>query len=99
MFLVVPLKLSGSMRIHHECPCRIVKSHPRGRTFNQERGLPVEIPAPRVRFPYPAWISSMDSFSPTFKWIVPRTNGPEAWSYEIEVSHMGKKLISYGQWW
>ena len=26
--------------IHHECPCRIEISHPRGRNFNQGRGLP-----------------------------------------------------------
>ena len=32
----------------------------------------------------------MDSFSPTFKWIVSRTTGSTSWSYEIEVSHMGK---------
>ena len=29
-----------TIRIHHECPCRIWKSHPRGRNFNQGRGLP-----------------------------------------------------------
>ena len=26
--------------IHHEYPCRIEISHPRGRNFNQGRGLP-----------------------------------------------------------
>ena len=26
--------------IHHECPCRIEISHPRGRKFTQGRGLP-----------------------------------------------------------
>ena len=44
----------------------------------------------------------MDSFSPTFKWIVPGTSGIHGgrqWSYEIEVSHMGKKPISYRQRW
>ena len=44
----------------------------------------------------------MDYFSLTFKWIIPRTsriNGGLQWSCEIEVSHMGKKLISYRQRW
>ena len=36
-----------------------------------------------------------DSFSPTFKRIVPRP----AWPCEIKVSHMGKKTISYKQRW
>ena len=26
--------------IHHECPCKIEISHPRGRKFNQGRALP-----------------------------------------------------------
>ena len=36
------MKISGQMiiRIHHECPCRIEISHPRGRNFNPGRGLP-----------------------------------------------------------
>ena len=37
----------------------------------------------------------MDSFSPTLKW----TDSGPAWSCEIEVSHMGKKPISYRQRW
>ena len=44
----------------------------------------------------------MDSFSPTFKWIGPRTselNCGLQWSCEIEVSHTGKKPISYRQRW
>ena len=124
-----------NVRIHRECPCRIGKFHPRGKTFNQNRGLRflsrgwdfpilyrladdgfffpplsglflwffysptfaymvmwdrgfshgqnacliqakvgefqqgtrqasslVEIPTPRVRFPYPAWTFMMDSY-------------------------------------
>ena len=47
---------SEIIRIHHECTCRIGKSHPRDRNFNWVRGLPskslVEIPTPWVRFPY-----------------------------------------------
>ena len=64
--------LSESIRIHHEFLCRIEKSHPRGRNFNLGRGLQspwlkfltqgwdflVEIPTPRVRFPYSAKIGS-----------------------------------------
>ena len=30
----------GIITIHHERPCRIEISHPRGRKFNQGRGLP-----------------------------------------------------------
>ena len=30
---------SGIIRVHHECPCRIGKSHPRGRNFNKGLGL------------------------------------------------------------
>ena len=32
--------IAKNIRIHHECSCRIGKSHPRGRNFNQGRGLP-----------------------------------------------------------
>ena len=41
----------------------------------------------------------MDSFSPFYKMIVPKTSGPMKTSCEIEVSHMGKKPVSYGQRW
>ena len=41
----------------------------------------------------------MDAFSPICKWIVPSTSGPITWSCAIEVSHMGKKPISYRQRW
>ena len=44
------------------------------------------------------WLK-MDSFSPTYKWIVPRTSGSTSWSCEIEVSYMGKKPISFRQRW
>ena len=53
--------------IHYECPCRIGKSHPRGRNFYQGRGLP----SPWLKFgprgwnflPYMDWLM-MDYFSP-----------------------------------
>ena len=36
---------------------------PAGRNFNQEQASSlVEIPTPRVSFPYPAWITMMDSY-------------------------------------
>ena len=44
----------------------------------------------------------MDSFSHTYKWIAPKTNGLNGglqWSCETEVSHMGKKPISYRLRW
>ena len=34
------LHWSKIITIHHECPCRIGKSHPRGRNFYQGRGFP-----------------------------------------------------------
>ena len=34
-----------NIRIHHECPCRIEKSHPRDRNFYKE------IPSPQGDFP------------------------------------------------
>ena len=36
----MPPFLGKIITIHHECPCRIEISHPRGRNFNQGRGLP-----------------------------------------------------------
>ena len=39
----------------------------------------------------------MDSFSPTFKWIVPWTSGSTSWSCEMECSHMGKNLSHIGK--
>ena len=53
--------LYGINRIHHEYPCRIKKSHPRGEYFCQGRGLPrpwSKYSFQRVRFPYPTWINS-----------------------------------------
>ena len=44
------------------------------------------------------WLK-MDSFSPTFKLIVPWTSGPKTRLCEIEVSHMNKRPISYRQKW
>ena len=29
----------GNITVHHECSCRIMKSHPRGMNFYQGRGL------------------------------------------------------------
>ena len=45
-------------------PCRIGKSHSRGRNFNQalQASSLVEIPIPRMRFPYPVWTLMTDSF-------------------------------------
>ena len=55
----------------------------------------VEIPIPRVRFPYPAWTGSLVLFLP------PLSRLPLAvtWSCEIEVSHMGKSLSHIGKGW
>ena len=37
----------------------------------------------------------VDSFSLTFKRIVPWTSEPKTWSCETEIFHTGKKSISY----
>ena len=34
--------VSRSVIIHHDCPCRIQNSHPKGRNFNQRRSSLVE---------------------------------------------------------
>ena len=90
------LDVFQNIRIHHGCPCRTGKFHLRGRNFNQGWGLLIEIPIPRVRFPYHAgtgswWILFLSVLSGLFL-------GP-AWSCEVEVSHLGKKPISYRQRW
>ena len=78
-------------------PCRIGKSHPRGRNFNQGLAEPlVEILTPRVKFPYPAWTGSwrilfLPPLSGLFRGI--------KWLCEIEVSHMDKKPTLYRQRW
>ena len=62
--------------IHHERPCRIEISHPRGRKFNQGRGLP----SPRLNSDPEGEISLsyidrllIDRFSPTFRRVYVRT--------------------------
>ena len=69
------------------------RAHSRGRNFNQGRGWN---PTPRVRVLYPVWTGSW--------WVLflPPLSGlflGPAWSCEMEVSHMGKKPISYRQRW
>ena len=55
--------------IHHERPCRIEISHPRGRKFNQGRGLPSpwlnSDPEGEISPSYMGRLM-MDRFSPTF---------------------------------
>ena len=76
-----------NISIHHECPCRIRRSHPRVQPGTRLADSLVKNPNPWVRFPYPAWTGSrwllfLSPLSELFQ-------GP-AWSCEIEVSHMGK---------
>lgn len=59
--------LGKNIRIHHECLCRIGKSYPRGRNFNQRRGFQ----SPWLKFRTPTNISlsyinwlMMDHFLP-----------------------------------
>ena len=58
-----------TITIHHECPCRIEISHPRGRNFNQGRGLPSpwlnSDPEGEISLSYMDRLM-MDRFSPTF---------------------------------
>ena len=55
--------------IHHERPCRIEISHPRGQKFNQGRGLPSpwlnSDPKGEISLSYMDRLM-MDCFSPTF---------------------------------
>ena len=62
--------------IHHECPCRIEISHPRGQKFNQGRGLPSpwlnSDPEGEISLSYMDRLM-MDCFSPTFRRFFVRT--------------------------
>ena len=62
--------------IHHERPCRIEISHPRGRKFNQGRGLPSpwlnSDPEGEISLSYMDRLM-MDRFSPTFRRVFIRT--------------------------
>ena len=89
-----------NMKIHQKCPYRTGKSHPRDRNFNQGRVLPSSWLKylPRGRdFPLLHGLAHdgffFSSLSGLFLHVRP------AWSRETEVSHMGKKLISYRQRW
>ena len=83
----------GSIGIHHECPCRIGKSHLRVGISTRDEACRVpgwnSYPKGEISLSCMDWLM-MDSFSPFL--------GP-AWSCEIEVSHIGKKPISYRQRW
>ena len=62
--------------IHHECPCRIEISYPRGWNFNQGRGLPSpwlnSDPEGEISLSYMDRLM-MDRFSPTFRSVFVRT--------------------------
>ena len=68
--------LCKTITIHHECPCRIEISHPRGRKFNQGRGLPSpwlnSDPEGEISLSYMDRLM-MDRFSPTFRRFFVRT--------------------------
>ena len=63
----------GNITIHHERPCRIEISHPRGRKFNQGRGLPSpwlnSDPEGEISLSYMDRLM-MDRFSPTFRRVL-----------------------------
>ena len=65
-----------NITIHHERPCRIEISHPRGRKFNQGRGLPRpwlnSDPEGEISLSYMDRLM-MDRFSPTFPRVFVRT--------------------------
>ena len=65
-----------NITIHHERPCRIEISHPRGRKFNQGRGLPSpwlnSDPEGEISLSYMDRLM-MDRFSPTFRRVFVRT--------------------------
>ena len=68
--------LEEIITIHHERPCRIEISHPRGRKFNQGRGLPSPClnsdPEGEISLSYMDRLM-MDRFSPTFRRVFVRT--------------------------
>ena len=68
--------LNWIITIHHERPCRIEISHPRGRKFNQGRGLPSpwlnSDPEGEISLFYMDRLM-MDRFSPTFRRVFVRT--------------------------
>ena len=73
--------LGKIITIHHECPCRIEISHPRGRNFNQGRGLPSpwlnSDPEGEISLSYMDRLM-MDRFSPTFsKFFCPSVKSPK----------------------
>ena len=65
----IGIALTRIITIHHERPCRIEISHPRGRKFNQGRGLPSpwlnSDPEGEISLSYMDRLM-MDRFSPTF---------------------------------
>ena len=72
----VPDLVLKTITIHHERPCRIEISHPRGRKFNQGRGLPSpwlnSDPEGEISLSYMDRLM-MDRFSPTFRRVFVRT--------------------------
>ena len=62
-----------TITIHHERPCRIEISHPRGRKFNQGRGLPRpwlnSDPEGEISLSYMDRLM-MDRFSPIFEGVL-----------------------------
>ena len=68
--------VSKNITIHHERPCRIEISHPRGQKFNQGRGLPSpwlnSDPEGEISLSYIDRLM-MDRFSPTFRRVFIRT--------------------------
>ena len=68
--------ITKTITIHHERPCRIEISHPRGRKFNQGRGLPSpwlnSDPEGEISLSYMDRLM-MDRFSPTFRRVFVRT--------------------------
>ena len=74
-------RLCPCKTIHHECLCRIEISHPRGRNFNQGRGLPSpwlnSDPEGEISLSYMDRLM-MDRFSPTFsKFFCPDVKSPK----------------------
>ena len=63
--ILFDLKRQTVITIHHECPCRIGKSHPRGWNFYQGRGLLSSNPEGEIYLSYMDLLM-IDYFSPTF---------------------------------
>ena len=90
------ISLENIITIHHDCPCRVEISHPRGRNFNQGRGLPDpwlnSDPEGENSLSYMDRLMT-DCFSPTFRGFCPNNKNPKK-RKNLNFVLVGLKLFS-----